>query len=256
MEDEAAAVAARARRSVHIDRGVAEFPGGAHGPAEDPPVEDEPGRDAAGEPHVHEVADPAARAAVGLGDGLEPGVVLDRDGEPQAALELVGGVHVGPRLVGQRRGDDPGGLLDGPGQADPGADDPVPVEPVLADEAVEEVGGHVDALGPAQVRVHGAARARDLVVRQVGEVHPDVVEGEVEAERDGGARVDRERLLGAAVPVGVAVLLDHEAASHQFGNDGRHGGAGEVGAAGELGAVRGSLAQQEGQQPFLVRPAQ
>jgi hypothetical protein len=83
-----------------------------------------------------------------------------------------------------------------------------------------------------------------------------VVEGEVEAERDGRARIDRERLFGAAVPVGVAVLLDHQAARHQFGNDGRHGGTGQVGAAGEFGAVRGSLAQQEGQQSFLIRPAQ
>ncbi len=95
---EAAPATALADLTVLVDRGVAEFPGGAVRPGVQGSVEDEADADAGGGVDVGDVLQPARRTPRGLRDGGQVGVVVDGERQPQRFGGGDVGIDVDPRL--------------------------------------------------------------------------------------------------------------------------------------------------------------
>ena len=114
-------------RAVPVDAEVAELGGGAVGARVHLPVSHDAQSQAGAQGDVAQVTDPAAGAVAILAQGGQVGVVVERDGEPQAAGQrLAQRVVVPGRQVGAHQDLAPL-LVDVAGKSNADADDPLPL---------------------------------------------------------------------------------------------------------------------------------
>ena len=137
-----------------VEDRVADLARRAAGAVEQAPVDDQPGADAGGHLEVDEVARTPARRPSALGQRAEVGVVVDVDGQAEAA----------PHLVAARTPTQPGRMdaeptvpVDrwiGPGSPRPTPSTRSRRHAGLAQQLAHELGGGVQALGGGVVVLH------------------------------------------------------------------------------------------------------
>src|SRR5262249_8671408 len=141
---QAAAVAAAADRPGLVDGHVADLAGHAASAVIRAPVDDQPGADTGRDLHITGMTGVAAGAQRHLGERARVGVVVDVDGEPEAAAELRAGIDPGP--AGQDRAgvDGAARLVDRAGDRDADAEHALAAGAGLLERAVDEPGRDVE----------------------------------------------------------------------------------------------------------------